>query len=266
MKIFSIIVFAIISQSLIPAIAQTENIDSLITKVSLCQKERVNNVFTEKRDSAFTKFDLEIHKLFKHESFCKKTSDSVNRFFVTDKLNDKIEGKNLAYLFMNNIVVSNSLDGKLRTFSWDDLDGGSSHSYTNFIQVQTDSDKCLITQIDTAQFSIEVGYYQIKQFRGNGSHFYLLTGYGTYGSGNHHWLVKIFEIKNDLLVECINCYPDDHNLLIGSRRSQNIDLKIDEKNNEISYKKYGFDYEMGYFSDENDLIRLKLINGKLIKQ
>ena len=252
--------------SVFSVIAQTENIDSLISKVSLCQEERVNNIFTEKRDSVFTKFDLGIHKLFNHKSFCKKTPDSVNRFFVTDKLNEKNEGQTLAYLFMNNIVVSNSFDSKLRIFSWDDLGGGSYHSYTNFIQVQSDSDNCLISQIDTSEFSVEVGYYQIKQFLDNGRHFYLLVGYGTYGSGNHHWVVRVFEIKNDLFVECINCYPNANNLQIGSRRSQNIDLVIDEENNEISYKKYSYDNEMGFYSDKSDLIRLKLINGKLTKQ
>jgi len=258
------IIFFIIS--VLKGYSQTENIDSLFDIVSENQKLRLKNIFTEKRDSVFEKFDKSIEKLLNHPDFCKTSFDSSKKYFLVDKLKNETKGVNLAYSFINNIVVTNSANKKIRIFSWDDLGGGSCHYYTNYIQIPDDSGKCIINSFNASEFIPEVGYYQIEEINDSGKKVYMIIGYGTYGGGKHHWLIRFFEIKNNELVECKEYYQNYDVFIISSNRSQEIDLKINVKKKTISYKKYKYEEDAGFYTNDFEHIKLKFKNGKLNKK
>ncbi|MEO1033834.1 MAG: hypothetical protein AAFX55_20805 [Bacteroidota bacterium] len=233
--------------------------DALFSNVNRAQKLRLKHTFSEQRDSVFYSFDTAINALLSSSEVCRELPDTTNHYFLINKLKDISPkskhisiGQKLAYAFMNNIVITSS--GQIKIYSWDDLGGGSYHSYTNYLQYTDDKGNCITNPIDTKEEDSEVGYYDIVQ-TGN---YYIAFGYGTYGGGKQHFLIKILKYQNNAVIEL-------NQLEIGSNRSQNIDLKYNPKDSTISYKAYKFESDVGFYSEDYETLNLKFENGKLLK-
>jgi len=261
--VITILIFVLLSGSLS---AQPSDIDTLYKNVNKAQKERLENKFSESRDSIFTKFDAAIKDLFNHQEICNEFPDRANNYFLINGLSNEKQGKTLAYAFMNNIVISSSDDAMLKIYSWDNLGGGTQHSYTNYILFKDKNESCKVLPFDTSENSDEVGYYYIKKLNHPKKNLYLVFGYGTYGGGKQHYVVRILELNESGLAECLECYPEQKILKIGSNRSQNIDLNFDTHKQSVSFKQFRFDDEVGFFSKDYEHVLLKIINGKLIKE
>lgn len=245
--------------------AQSNNIDTLEKAVNKLQILRLKNYGTEHRDSIFSKFDSTIIQLFKNDKICSHPFDTLNHYFLNNPEIEESSAHFILYAFIKNIVICASNDRKFRVFSWDDLQAGSYHTYTNFAQYQVSKNNCTIIPIDTSEDDTEAGYYDIITVTENNRPYYFLLGYGTYGSGQQHRVVRIYEIKNNLLVECISCYPEHKPITIFSNRGQNIDLRFNTNIPELTYKEFKLNKEVGYYTDEFDLVRLKFENGVLTK-
>lgn len=237
--------------------------DSLFHEVNQAQQGRIKFSFTDSRDSAFSVFDQKITALIQSTNLCDDLPDSTYDYFIVNKLDNEHVGQTLAYALMNNIVVCS--DSSLSVYSWDNLDGGSAHSYSSFLVYKNEKNNCLSFSLDTNYSELEVGYYKIESFVENKNHYHLLFGYGTYGMGNQHFVVRMFEEKNGEMIECINCFAEENSLLIGANRNQEINLIYKPKNLIITYKYYIFDEEYLSYRKSFEEVNLKFVNGKWTK-
>lgn len=229
--------------------SQDENFDKLLNEVNELYELGLKFDSYEKRDSIYSKLDSTIQYLFKHKKICSFSFDST-KIMKNNSNKKNLKGKKLAYSFMNKINVTSSEDDKIRIFSWNNLGGGSFHTYSNYIQFQKKDQSCQVIPIDTAQNSTEVGYYKIIDFSCNDRMVYLFMGYGTYGGGKHHYSIRFFEINDDWLKEIYEFYPNKKDLVIYSNRSQDSDIKFDKNSIELSYKKFNYDKDTGFYKDE----------------
>ena len=235
-----------------------QSLDSLFIKVQRMQELRLQNIFSEKRDSIFNLFESSIQKLFFSQEFCDTTLDS-SFFYINPKTSD--DGIYLAYSFINNLVNCSN-DQKIRIFSWDDLGGGSYHTYTNYLQYRIDNGKCKIIPFDTLQDNLEVGYYKIETLNIENRNIYIFFGYGTCGGGQHHKNIRFFEIVNNEPKECFDLYPNGKDIVIFSNRSQNPDIKFDKQRGLITYKQFVFNEDMEFYENEFELKTIRLFDKR----
>ncbi len=245
--------------------SQVNNIDTLVKKVNDFQILRLDHFFDESRDSIFSLFDSAVYELFEQDEFCFYQPDTSNSYFLNSYSLNDYSAITLAYGLINYILYTTSPDHKIRIFSWDDLQGGSGHTYSNMIQFDIDDDDCKAEKFDSLEDNTEVGYYKIHQAEYGNTTFYILFGHGTYGGGKQHKLIRIFYIENNELKECFDCYPDSKPLLIFSARSQEIELEFNEKKQEISFKQYDFNDDEGGYDNKFKRINYRFENNKLKK-
>jgi len=244
-------------------LAQDTPIDSIVKDVNELNGLRLKNMFETERDFVFNQFDSAVTRMFEHPDICNYIPDTAYYYI---EYNPSFEDLSMQYYmlnFANNIVICNSEDNRLRVYSWDDLGGGSAHSYHNYLQYEKGIGTCEIIEIDTAEFSLSVGYYDIKSINDNGQIYYFLFGYGTYGSGLHHMNMRIFTIIDDELIECISCYPEVKAIELFSNRSQELFIKLNEDTNELSLKKYVYDEDIDFYTKEFKIVKYKFKDKKL---
>lgn len=222
------------------------------------QELRLQNIFSEKRDSIFNLFDISVQRLIMSAEFCNSQLDSTT--FQSNSSNSD-EGIHLAYTFMNNLVKCSS-DQKIRVFSWDDLGWGSYHTYTNYLQYKTNSGNCKTIPFDTIQNNVEVGYYRIETLNKENRIIYVLFGYGTYGGGQQHKNIRFFEFINDEPKECFELYPNGIDLVVYSNRGQNPDIKLDKEKGIITYKEFLFNEDTGFYEQEFKQNTISLFDQK----
>ncbi len=187
------------------------------------------------------------------------TTDTTHYYLLENKLRNVSKGVTLAYAFMNNIVINSTKD--FSVFSTDVLDNGSYHEYLNYIRYKT-GENWKILALEKTQNDKSVGYFRLEKL----DNFYILFGYGTYGSGKQHFIVRIFEKNKAEIRECFNCYPKQKMFFIECNRSQNIDLNFDTKTNEFSFKQFKMDDDTGFYTREFDLIKYEFSNGVFIRK
>jgi hypothetical protein len=242
--------------------AQTGTLDSLLSRVESLQRLRLEHYSTDRREEVFLAFDSAVVALFRHPGFCEMDPETSRYFYRSNQSPDENDQVLHPYTFMNDMVMCTSPDKRLRVFSWDDLGGGSFHSFTNYLLFEHADGHCRLSPFDTAESCVEVGYYEIVQFREQGRDFYLLTGYGTYGGGQHHVAVRTLEVSQDEWIECFECYPNQREWVIYSNRSQDPDLGFDPNTLELSFREYEYDNETGFYQDKYQQRKLKFENGK----
>ncbi|WP_299683250.1 hypothetical protein [uncultured Tenacibaculum sp.] len=186
-------------------------------------------------------------------------TDTTHYYLLENKLKNATKGVTLAYAFMNNIVINSTEDFTI--FSTDVLDNGSYHEYLNYIRYKTDKNWKVLA-LDKNQNDKSAGYFRIEKL----DNFYILFGYGTYGSGKQHFVIRIFEKNKAEIRECFNCYPKQKMFFIECNRSQNIDLNFDTKTKEFSFKQFKMDDDTGFYTREFDLIKYKFSNGVFIRK
>lgn len=169
------------------------------------------------------------------------------------------------------LKIVQSIDGKLRTFSWDEMTGGSWCDMAAIAQYITPSKRIGVKQLDT-DIEMELGgytdviIYQIYDIEINDITHYLTFGYGNHGSGNHHEIIQIFRIEGNDLVQCNSCFVGIGELVIEASRGDKIDLLYDNAKHEISYNKFIANEETGRFYPTGEKVTWKLINGEFIKE
>lgn len=169
------------------------------------------------------------------------------------------------------LKIVQSIDGKLRTFSWDEMTGGSWHDMEAIAQYVTPNKQVRVKQLDTDKEMELGGYtdaiiYKIHDIEINDITHYLTFGYGTHGSGNHHEIVQIFRIEENDLVKYNSCFAGMEELVIEASRGDKIDLLYDSTKHKISYNKFIANEETGRFYPTGEKFIWKLINGEFIKE
>lgn len=242
--------------------AQVVLTDSLFGKASRLQEQRLKNIFTDNRDSVYSCFDSIMDELSKQPHICTALPDSTHPFFLVDRLQNETKGITLAYGFMNRIVVAESPDERLKAYCWDDLGGGSYHTYFGFLSNTDKAGTCHVLSLDSLFEYPETAIYAIYQAGEKDAPVYVLFGYGTRGGGKQHYRVKF--LKNGK--ECFDCYPDGKGIEIGTTRRQTPQLQFDTETFDIRYKRYVFDEETGFFTNEFEKIVSRYVGGKWVEE
>lgn len=225
---------------------QAQSTDSLLLEVHRLQNLRLTHYADEQRDSIFLLFEEAMQSWLTSPTSCAWRFDSTK----LASLPVASEGKQLAYGFMNRLVTS-SADERLRLYSWDELWGGSYHSYTNYLQYRTPDGTCKVMPFDTVPDNTEVGYYQVDTYELSASRsIYVLFGYGTYGGGKQHYAVRFFEFVAGEPRECLELYPNGEDLVIFCNRWQNPEVQFDPSTGTIMFKEFAYDRDVGFYRDE----------------
>lgn len=223
-------------------------IDSLERKAIEQYKQRLDNIFSEERDSIFAAYDSTIYTLFQKPEVCGYPFERFSEY----------------------VSIVTSPDNKLRSFSWDNVGGGSFHDYTTYLEYKKPDGSCGIVEIDTEKSDqdadfIEVRYYKIEQIKEATETYYFLLGYGTYGGGKQHQAIRVFQLTDDIVAECFSCYPENKPLVMYRNRVQEIELTYSEKERRFTFREYEFDNDVGFYTDDFRVIELAFKNGKLIR-
>lgn len=233
---------------------QCQLLNSSLTELHRLQGLRIENMFNENRDSIFQLFDSLAYQLMVSNELCQSSLDSSAIYKISSNYDSDIS---LAYSFINNWVRS-SVDDRIRLFSWDDLGGGSYHTYTNYLQYKTSDNRCITTPFDTLHSNIEVGYYQIDKFIKDETHIYVFLGYGTYGGGQQHKRIRLFEFVDDQPEERFDLYPNGKDLVVFSNRGQDPEIVLDKQEGIIRYMNYHYDKEIGFYQQDFTLETIQL--------
>lgn len=167
------------------------------------------------------------------------------------------------------INIETSKDKKIRTFSWDNLSGGSWHALQNLIQFRTDNKLHVISfqkenpnSEEGNDMFADAAILNIHRFY-NG---YLFEGYGTYGSGNHHKVIAYYElIDNKLVRKPIFETKKDIYALIIPRRYK-FDLIIDATKGTITHSEYVMDDDIGFAQPTGKKVLLAFNGQQFVKQ
>lgn len=247
---------------LLSCASKVYDLEILFKLTNEAQRNRVKSIFQE-RETNESQILVQFKKLLNHPNLCSQVPKTRYEYIKVNTLKYERIGKTLAYAFINNIVVSMADDKKVFTYSWDRLDGGTSHNYMNYLVYVDQENKCHNKAFNAMENTDEVGYYNIESVESGNKHLYLLFGYGTYGGGQQHYVIRILEIEGKSIAECIECYPDQKIVKIVSNRSQNIELNYDSRKKAISYRQFQYNEDTGFFASKYSIVNLRFIDGKL---
>ena len=214
------------------------------------------------RDSLEKNFARSLEKLLGSPECCNESiPDSLPApFWNAEHLGD-YEAPAKFFMLFSYISYCVSADSSLAIFSWDNRGGGSYHSFSNYLWHRKDSNQCEVILLPDFNMpgipqpdsdpdaAADASFYTIDQIKRERSTLYILSGYGTFGSGKHHWSVRIFEEDENSLSECFECYPDRKPIDIHCNRTQDVELTFDPNSQTLSWKHFGFDDDMGFFTD-----------------
>lgn len=231
----------------------------------------VTNSFSQ--PLSFSKIDKELTETYKSiiKSDFQKREDSLVPLFKSKIVEYLKEPSSFNIHFdslENYISIINSPDGKVKFYSWDNLDGGSWHNITCIAQYMSPNGKIYVKQINTED-ETETGsftdseIYEIHEVIINNKTHYLTFGKGSHGSAKQHQIIQIFSIENNQLIKCDSCFINNKEWIIEYPRTINLSLSFDEKLNEISYKEFKIDETTGFGLATGKVITLKFIKGIL---
>ena len=89
-----------------------------------------------------------------------------------------------------------------------------------------------------------------------------MTGWGSHGGGNHHKIMRAFKFEGKELLEIDSIFNNQKRLCISIPRViKKINLSFNELSKTITYDKYKWNNEIGFYELENKKSVLKW-NGK----
>lgn len=238
-------------------------LDSLARKVMELQELRTQTYYTDHRQEVFSKFDSTIYELFTINEFHRQTPiDSAYQYFydVTDT----------SEAFPSHPINYNtSTDKRLRIYSWYNYPGGCGHYYTNYLAYEAPSGDFLQFPLDTLDNNPDqslVRYSQIIEFKYKRKPIYLLLGGGAFCGASSYRNIRLLEYKNGKLAEAFERYPDGKSLFNDGNRGMDLNFTIDVKKRTISYRKYEFDSDIGFYKkDVFEDVSLKFKKGRFIQ-
>ncbi|MEM6770271.1 MAG: hypothetical protein AAF597_06805, partial [Bacteroidota bacterium] len=147
------------------------------------------------------------------------------------------------------IKVTESENGELAFYSWDERTGGSWHTMATYGQFFSEDQQLRVQRIggnewDTGALT-NVRINQIYQLDRAGQTVYLTLGVGTHGGGHYHAAAQVFAIEGDSLQLCTNCFQTEEYLAVQAPRTRKIDLTYHPASMSLTHKEFVFDGNLG---------------------
>ena len=170
----------------------------------------------------------------------------------------------------NYIKIRTSEDSLIRTFSWDRRSRGSWHDMASYTQFKSKSGKINHQRLDSGDESgtgepANVLIYGIHTINIENNSYYLMLGWGTHGAGKHHSLARVYKINGETLILCDSIFQGLNYLSVRANRGNKIELKYDTELMTISYYRYEFDENTGFYKRDGIKEEWILNDGIFIK-
>ncbi|QWX83356.1 hypothetical protein H0I23_12960 [Cellulophaga sp. HaHaR_3_176] len=184
---------------------------------------------------------------FLKERFIKELQDSTSFYNPYDSLAKQIN-------------IKHSLDGVLKTYTWEKRDSGCCHSSINYAQYKTKSGVIKSLDLNYKGPGYEEIFITDLQFiEIDNNPYYLMLGWGTCCGGKHYSTVTLYKIENETLVKCdTNIFNNKADLYIGANRGDKINLKYSPELKILSYNYYGELDDTGFYNHKGKVIEWKL--------
>lgn len=166
--------------------------------------------------------------------------------------------------------ITQSADGRFRTFSWDEKEGSAWHNMTAYAQFRGGDGLLHIEQLDTDTEDVsgsftDVNIYSIHMVERNGRTAYLVIGSGTHGGGLHHATSRLFTIGHNRLELCSDAFNGKPELVTEIPRTYPIAMSFDAGRQVLSYNDYSWSDASAGKSRCLHSVELKLMNGRFKK-
>ena len=209
-------------------------------------------------DSAFNHNDYSYALADKFTSELKRTLGSVEETFdyPFDSLSTKIN-------------IRNSPDSLLRTYSWYHLIAeGTWHDIQSIAQYKTNDgiDTFTLSSGDEGMTGEPTGvaYTKIQILNEGTERIYLLSGWGTYGGGHHHRIIRALQIQDNRLLDLDGIFNGEKYLTVKAPRGEEISLIYDEKTQSITYDLFKLNDDIGFYRKTGKQVTITW-NGKEFK-
>lgn len=211
----------------------------------------------EKEENALGReaFSAAFEAYFTHPSFC-ASSKVLPIFGSWDGLPEV--GEYLMNGFNSYVIVSTSDDGRLKIYAYDDMYGGSIHGYSNYFQFWDSIGNCHSLVMDSLGEGEGNGFYRIETVKTALKCYYVCRGYGTYGRGAQHFVIRIFEIGPQSIREVFELYPNREVIMSECSRIDNPQIHVNHETGIIQYPEYELDEESGYYKDSFVMREIRL--------
>jgi hypothetical protein len=136
------------------------------------------------------------------------------------------------------IRIVESIDKRIRTFSWDTHRGGTWHELESYIQYKEGTVlKVQPLHLQDGGYT-DVIYYQIDNFEHKKGRIYLLSGFGTHGGGHHHKIMRAFRKEGNQLIELKNAFNGEQYLTIIATRRDKIKVAFERNGLIIRFNEF----------------------------
>ena len=168
------------------------------------------------------------------------------------------------------VNIIQSEDKHLRVYSWYHSIGGTWHDIVSYAQIKTASGVQLL-QLHSGDEAISGAFsdatcFKIQQLKLNANMTYILSSWGSHGSGNKHQIMRAFTIAEEKLIEAEALFNGKKQLVIEGPRAIEISLVLDEKNKSISYEYFLYNDKIGFYETKNSVIEKLKWNGKVFEK
>ncbi|MBJ2173844.1 hypothetical protein JBL43_06310 [Aureibaculum sp. A20] len=156
------------------------------------------------------------------------------------------------------IRILSSKDSLIRTFAWDEREGGSRHNMKSYIQYKNND----IVHIENLRDNEEENGFrnatinEIVAFD-NG---YFIAGWGTFGSGAMHLIITYYKFVDGILKPWPIFENNTTEYGIEISRGDKFNLKIDPKLQQITFNETLYNEDMGYYYQTGKLTTLAFID------
>mgnify|MGYP005993702053 CR=1 FL=1 len=156
------------------------------------------------------------------------------------------------------IIILSSEDSLIRTFAWDEREGGSRHNMKSYIQYKNND----ILQIENLRDNEEENGFrnatidEIVAFD-NG---YFIVGWGSFGSGAMHLIITYYKFVNGILKPWPIFENNKTEYGIEISRGDKFNLKIDPELQQITFNETLYNEDMGYYYQTGKLTTLAFID------
>lgn len=236
-----------------------------------------NNLFdvNYNDDSESGKIDAELTKDFL-QTMRGDISDEVIKLKrnFRDKLlrylKNSITFQNPLINLSHEILVKTSPDGKLKFYSWDTREGGTTHVFELLAQYQKTDGTIEVNDTinpyhgDLPNSIAYFNIFEINEFTVKNQKYYLTFGWGTSGSGHQSNIIRIFRIGANGLVQINDLLPKKRYSIITFPRNENLEIAFNQEKSEISYREFKYDEDSGFMKPTGKRTMIILNDKKTI--
>lgn len=163
------------------------------------------------------------------------------------------------------IGIQYSSDSMMKTYCWSERNGSCCHTSATFAQFKTTGKIKYIDLEELEDGNEEIFIKDLQMIEIQNKPYYLILGNGTCCGGKHYGTARLYSISNDTLVKSDSIFHTEGEIYVGANRSQEIKLNYSQQSKILSYNKYEFDNEIGFYTEEKSIVMWKLTKKGFIK-